>query len=447
MKKILLFFVLVLCINIVNAYEYNVSGTDFSTTGYNQFRFETVKYEPYPVTPGDYFEVWIKITNYGGGEMENVIIELQQEYPFSSYDNDYKKELGKLNTNQQFVVKFKVKVDDNAVEGVENLKIKAYENEWSYPVTPYFPIQIQTRIASIDIASVTTEPERIIPGSPALLNINLKNTASTIMRDINVKLDLTGLPFTPLNSINEKKIRKLSPNEEVSINFDIIADPDAESKPYKIPLQFTFYDGLDNLQTKNYTIGLLVDSKADLQLDLEETDIYTKGKSGKTIISISNIGPTDLKFVSLQLMESDDYEIIGTDRVYLGNLESDDFETAEFKLNSKSSEDIKLKVLIDYKNAYNEEKNKIYEINLPMYSKNNAIAYGLLTPDKGIFSVIIYIILILFIYSLYKEWKIQKDLGKSVNIVIKRWIKKIFNFIKPKNLINIPKRIKKFLKE
>ena len=447
MKKIILLSIFLILINITYAYEYNVSGTDFSIVGYNQFRFETLKYEPYPVTPGDYFEVWIKITNYGNDEMSNVIIELQDEYPFSSYDEDYRKELGKLNVNQQFVVKFNVKVDDNAVEGIENLKIKAYEYENAFPVTASFPIQIQTRIASVDIASITTEPERIIPGSSALININLKNTASTLMRDISVKLDFTGLPFTPLNSINEKKIRKLSPNEDVSIKFEIIADPDTESKPYKVPLQFTYYDGLDKLQTKNYTIGLLVDYEAALQLDIEETEVYTKGSSGKVIISISNIGPNDLKFVSLKLLESDDYEIISSDRIYLGNLDSDDFETAEFKISTKSSKDIKLKVLVDYKNSYNEEQNKIYELNLPIYSKGKATAYGLIKTNGGLISIILYIILIIFVYCFYKEIRIQKDLGKALKVVIKRWIKNIYNFIKPKNLIRLPRRIKKFLQE
>ena len=445
-------FVFVLCFNLVHAYESYVStGAEYPNVETNQFRFENLKYEPYPVSPGDYFEVWIKITNYGAQEMSDVTIELEEEYPFSSYDGEKEINLGKMNINQQFVVKFKVKVDDGAVERVEKLKIKAYENGWSVPAIAEFSIQIQTRSASVDIASIETDPKRIIPGSKAVVNVNLKNTASTLMRDILVKLDLGGVPFTPLNSVNEKKVRKLSPNEEVVVSFDVIADPDAESKPYKVPLKFTFYDGLDVLQSKNYTVGLLVGSDAELQLDIEETEVYTKGDSGKLIISLSNIGPTDLKFVSLQLMGSDDYEIIGTNRVYLGNLESDDFETGEFKISSISSKDIPLKVLVDYKNAYNEEENKVYEVNLPMYSGGKAVAYGLVKKNGGLFSIIIYIILVIFVYCWYKEWRLQKDIGKAFKIVLVRWIKKVIRFIRPKNIKRIiketPKKFKKFLRE
>jgi len=452
MKKLILLLMLVLCFNLVYAYESDIStGEEYPNIETNQFRFENLKYEPYPVTPGNYFEIWIKLTNYGNDDMDDVRIELAEEYPFSSYDNEPIQEIGKLTNNQQIVVKFKVKVDDGAVEGVEKIKIKAYKSEWSSPAIAEFSIDIQTRSASVDIASIFTEPNRLIPGSEATININLKNTANTLMRDITVKLDLNGVPFTPLNSVNEKKVNKLSPNEDVMVSFDVIVDPDASSEPYKVPLHFTFYDGMDVLQSKNYTIGLLVDSEAELQLDIEETEIYTKGGSGNVIVSLSNIGPTDLKFVSLQLMESDDYEIIGTDRVYLGNLESDDFETAEFKISSKSSKDIPLKVLVDYKNAYNEDFNKLYDVNLPMYSGGKAVAYGLVTKNGGFFNLIFYVLLILFVYSWWKERKIQKEFGKAFKVVLVRWIKKFFRFIRPKNLKRLiketPKKIKKFLRE
>jgi len=452
MKKLILLLMFMLSLNLVYAYEYNIStGEEYPNIETSQFRFENLKYEPYPVTPGDYFEIWIKITNYGSNDMENVIIELDEDYPFSSYDGNERKEFGELNQNQQFVVKFKVKVDDNAVEGSEKLKIKAYKNEWAYPVTAEFPIKIQTRSASVAVASIFTEPSRLIPGSEAIININLKNTANTLMRDITVKLDLDEVPFTPLTSVNEKKINKLSPDEEVIVSFNVIVDPDASSEPYKVPLYFTFYDGMDVLQSKNYTIGILVDSEAELQLDIEDTEIYTKGGTGKITISISNIGPTDLKFVSLQLMGGDDYEVIGTDRIYLGNLNSDDFETADFKINSKSSRDIQLKVLVEYKNSYNEAFNQIYDVNLPMYSGGKAVAYGLASKNGGFVSLIFYILLILFVYSWWKERKIQKDFGKAFNIVLLKWIKKFFRFIMPSNLKRLiketPKKFKKFLRE
>lgn len=452
MKKIIWLLIFILCFNLVHAYESDIStGEEYPNVETSQFRFENLKYEPYPVTPGDYFEIWIKITNYGNDDMDNVKIELAEEYPFSSYDNEPIQEIGKLTNNQQVVVKFKVKVDDEAVEGTETIKIKAYKNEWSSPAIAEFSIDIQTRSASVDIASIESDPERMIPGSKATIYINLKNTATTLMRDLLVKLDVSGIPFIPLNSINEKKVNKLSPNEEVIVSFDVMVDPDASSGPYKVPLSFSFYDGLDNAQNKNYTIGLLIDSEAELQLDVEDTEIYTKGGTGKITISISNIGTSDLKFVSLKLMDSEDYDVIGTDRVYLGNLDSDDFETADFKISSKSSKDILLKILIDYKNAYNEDFNQIYEVKLPMYSGGKAVAYGLVAKNGGFTSIIFYILLILFVYAWWKERKIQKDLGKSFKIVLVRWIKGFLNFIRPKNLKRLfretPKKIKKFLRE
>ena len=49
-------------------------------------------------------------------------------------------------------------------------------------------------------------------------------------------------------------------------------------------------------------------------------------------IGLSNIGPSDIKFLILEIKSSDEYEILSNTKEYMGNLESDDFETSEFSI-------------------------------------------------------------------------------------------------------------------
>ncbi|MFH1209659.1 MAG: hypothetical protein V1663_02630 [archaeon] len=451
MKKIILLLIpLFLLLGLFNVYGYETNLSAFGfypSSSSSSFRFEALKYTPYPVTPGDYFEIWVKVTNTGNNDMSNVEFQLVEEYPFSVYESDtVERNFGELNKNTQVILKYKVRVADSAIESTENLKIKARSDSSSSWLIYYLPIEIRTRQSTVE-AIITSEPERIVPGEPAKINVKIQNTQNSLMRDINVKIDFSGMPFTPLNSINEKKINKLSADEFEILTFDIITDADAVPKPYKISLIVNFYDSGDHLNSRNYTMGLLIESIPEIQVDLEETKVYKEGDKGKITVSVSNIGPSSLKFLSLQLKESDKYDIISNPRVYLGNLNSDDYETAEFDIYSKNSQDIELELLVTYKNAYNEEFNKIETLKLPMYSKSKALAYGLVTQKSSSFMILVYILIVIFLYAVYKEFKIQKDVGRSFKVVILRWIKNFFNLFRPSNLRSLPKRIRNFFRQ
>src|SRR3989338_8490387 len=91
MRKRVVLFLFLLCVSLVSAYEYNITGPYFAGGQAPQLRFDNLKYEPYPVTPGDHFEVWLKITNIGEEEAPNAVFEFVEEFPFSNYGTLIKK--------------------------------------------------------------------------------------------------------------------------------------------------------------------------------------------------------------------------------------------------------------------------------------------------------------------------------------------------------------------
>ena len=47
-------------------YGQDYNSSDSSTTPLTaHFRIDALKYEPYPVNPGDYFDLWVKVENIG----------------------------------------------------------------------------------------------------------------------------------------------------------------------------------------------------------------------------------------------------------------------------------------------------------------------------------------------------------------------------------------------
>ena len=77
MKKIMIYTtILFVLMGMVFAYYSHFPEDD------TMFVVQEMKYEPEPVSPGEYFDLWMKVENYGGVAMEDFIFELEPEYPF-----------------------------------------------------------------------------------------------------------------------------------------------------------------------------------------------------------------------------------------------------------------------------------------------------------------------------------------------------------------------------
>jgi hypothetical protein len=447
MKLLNVILVLVFLSMSVSAIDINTTNALPSTNTQIDLVFQNLRYNPYPVAPGDYFEIWFKVINNGRSTASDISFELQEDFPFKIYPGESKKySYSSIGPSSEVVFKYKVLVDEKTLEGNSVLKIKI-NSGGSY--IREFPIQIRTRSPSLSIASISTSPDRLRQGELNNLTITLRNNEPTVMRNINAKIVLAGTIFTPLHTITEKNIRTLEPNEEIILNYEIIADPNAESGPYNIPFNLYYFDSLDNVITKNETIGVIVSSPEEIEVLLEESKAYTKGDVGDVVISVSNIGPTRLKFLTISLDESDDYKVITSPKIYLGDLDPDDFQTATFKVHVLK-EEVDLKVNLNYKNALNENFNNIVNLNLPVFTSQQAIRYGFKQPSSSISSLILSILLILFIYYAYKEYRIHKELSKSLKIALKKVIRNIIDLVdefRPKNLRTLPKRFKKWLRD
>ena len=76
---VILILVFLFSLTLSYAYEYNITAPYYQGGSAAELRFDNLKYEPYPVTPGDHFEVWLKVTNIGDEEAQNAIFELVEE--------------------------------------------------------------------------------------------------------------------------------------------------------------------------------------------------------------------------------------------------------------------------------------------------------------------------------------------------------------------------------
>ncbi|MBS3108484.1 hypothetical protein J4409_01300 [Candidatus Woesearchaeota archaeon] len=412
----ILFFVLLTSLNIIYAIE--------SVISHEELRFDFKKTDPSPLGPGKIFDVYFDITNLQSYTIRNVQINIVDLFPFYSLDENKTSILmDEIRPGEKKSIKYAVGINKDIDEGTYQLSLQYYSNRIGAIVSKDFNLDIKRVGVVVAPTNIRLEPERIRPGGTAKLEVDIANTVSYTITDVAAELILDGTPFVTLGETSEKKIRQLAPNTKVTLDFNLILNPDAELKVYRVPLLITYFDNLGSKNVRNNTVGITVYAKPEYNVDLENSNIFTKGQSGEITISIANKGNSELKFLNIEILESDDYKIISNPDVYVGNLESDDFETATYKIYTETSKPAKLRFKIGYKDTYNKDFSDDVEINLPLYSKWTAQNLGLVQRNMSWVYFIIAILVVLFIYKTYKIWKFERDVENSIKILFKNMFK------------------------
>jgi len=413
MNKVIMLIILVLGSAFVSAQAYEDEGV---------IAISFVNQDPDPVEPGDYVELRWKIENLGELPLEDIVIELNTKFPFSlDPGEDATKTINSLDGFQKsdsgYITKYKVRVSENAVEGTNTVELKYKVGKSSY-TTLKFDIDVETVDANLGIVSVETTPSTVLPGNTFDLQIKVRNMADSVLKDVSVKLDtllssitagtatttskseiLDAVPFAPLKSATEKKIRNIQPGSEVVFSYNLIAYPNAEAKVYKVPLELTFFDSLGTEYNENDVIGIVVSAQPDLSVILDSTDISKAASTGEVTVKFVNKGLTDVKFVNVNLGKSSDYDIKSADEVYMGNIDSDDYETADFDLFVKANNGsiVMLPVHYEYMDANNNKFSQDIELELKLCKKGDPGCANGENSKTGIIIAVVVLVVIGFL--------------------------------------------------
>lgn len=362
--------------------------------------------DPDPVNAGEEVELRFSIVNDGKSTAKNTEFQITPEYPLSlSPGQDEIKEAGDIKIYDaieidtgEAVIKYKLKVDSNALEGEYNVVLK-YRTEGGLSRGNWiefdpFIIKVGGKASNVIVQETKTEPERIAPGQSGDVTLVLGNQGATEIEDVSVVLDLQNTTkISPLKTSNEAIIKQLKGGETAEATFNLIVAPDAEVKVYTIPVKISYTDQRDNKYEKTTYVSLVVDAEPEYVLNLEESELYQKGQNGNIVVSLSNIGIANINYATLTLLPSDDYTTLSTDTVYIGNLESDDYETAQYKIYANVyKEELPLKFRLVYKDGYNKEYDEQITLTTKMFTSWEARKYGLTQGSSGFFWIAVLII-------------------------------------------------------
>ena len=217
-------------------------------------------------------------------------------------------------------------------------------------ITALFIVLSLASIQALVIDSVRMYPSEIAPGETAVITVGIENDGKNDITNVAVILDLTGIiesnmlgvpsttfevPFAPYESSSEHSFDEIQEDETDYAEFEIIALGDAKSGVYKIPLRISYTED-DELKTRNSLIGITVNSEPIIGVNIED-GLLLKPQENAIDIKVINKGLSDVRFLEVEIGTSTYFDVLSNKQVYIGDIDSDDFDTADFKIYFKSN--------------------------------------------------------------------------------------------------------------
>ncbi len=268
--------------------------------------------------------------------------------------------------------------------------------------------------SALVINSVSMTQESIAPGENSEVALSIKNNGDNDLTDVSVSLDFANLPLAPYNSGSEYTLSELNSDKTKEVMFNIIASSDAKSGIYKIPVKIEYTED-DQPKTRTSLISIMINSKPIIEVNYDD-GLLLKGQNNKIAIKIINKGLGDVKFLETEAGSSMYYSMISQNKVYVGDVDSNDFQTAEFNvfLNEKTPASINFPVKVRYRDITNKEYEENYNLKLKAYTVQQAQNLGLIPKNNTIYIVILIVVLII-VFFVYRAIRNRRKRRQNEN--------------------------------
>ncbi len=367
----------------------------------SELRVNLIDYQPKPVSAGNYFTINFKARNIASVNLTNVDFKLRSNEDFSISSND-EISLDILHGGEEVTLSWTVLARKNARAGFRPLTLDA--NGLDLPYT----IQIKSLEPTISISNVQTYPEQIIPGSTASVKIDIQNKASFNIKNLRVKLDLSSkdLPFAPSESVTEQVIEELSGDSKTSLNFKVVSTPEAQPNIYKVPLALEYFDEFGEKYSTTTLLSLKVGSIPKLEVSTEK-QLLIAGKKSTVGIKVVNSGLSPVKFLNVLFKSSADLNVLSSSSAYIGDLDSDDYQTIDVDLFTNNEGQVILPLTISFLDANNQQYTQELFLALTSYYEEEAQNLGLLSKSnsKTIALVVLVLVGLFVLYRVVRKLK------------------------------------------
>lgn len=329
MKRTLLLFAFLFLTVSIPSVSADISGS-------TQLSVSLANYDPNPAVAGNTVDVSIGITNTGGIAVNDLIFEVIPEYPFELVPGEKAiKEVGIVqgyqadSTENLKIIKYRMQINRDTSAGSYELKIKYYMQGSTSATRKSLFIDVKNKE---NAQVIQIDKSTLVPGKQSSLKFTINNMGNAPLRDLTFYWENTDNIILPVGSDNTKYVRYIEIGNNSDLEYQVIADTNAQPGLYKLDLYLTYEDSISNQTKKISTIaGVYVGGGTDFDV------AFSDNANGQMSFSVANIGSNPANSVSVIIPEQNSWSVTGPNSVIIGNLNKGDYTVAGFKLQSSIS--------------------------------------------------------------------------------------------------------------
>jgi len=219
---------------------------------------EVEKIVPTYISPGDDFNIALKLTNRGESKADDINVNIVFSQPLScqSPNNYYIKS---LNPSESYELEFKATSDESAALGLYSIPIVLQYSgaDTSKEQEEAVGIKIKGN-AELSIASISSNPTKINQGDFVTLMVRIENAGADDAKSVKANIDL------PFEGVTGVFLGKIGPEEDAPAVFTFSVE---EGGVYEYNITVEYEDDFGN-HTMNQRPELIVTTKENVSLNL-----------------------------------------------------------------------------------------------------------------------------------------------------------------------------------
>jgi len=357
MKKILLFlFLFVLATNTV-----------FANTDNAFVRINLLNQDPDPANPGDYVEIRFKVEKFGNNIIEDLTFELDPKYPFyfDAIDTPIKSvgNWGGFSEDDEFyTLYYKLKVDEDAIEGTYDLDLYTYETDRESRTKSTYKIRVdENQDPNLVLGKLTSTPIKLLSDTTQnRINIEILNIGNSKAQQVLTKLVLPEGFESSYSFSTQDNLGNIEANSQKNSMFYIDIKDTVQPGSSSAMLEVSYTkDDSDELKTLEIPINLDVKSKPQFELESVNFDAEQifPGQTVKVTFDLRNIGENTVESVSLRAFKETSQPIEFSEKSdFLGTLEKNEQGQAVLVFDVEEDATSKKYIVdVEIRSIYNDE--------------------------------------------------------------------------------------------
>ncbi len=304
------------------------TDTDTSSPNSANLNVSLVSQNPDPAKSGDMVELRFMIENTGGRPTSDLKFELLVEYPFTEIPGEeYIKTVSALKAYQQgadaITIKFKVRVDKDAIKGSNQIKLKRSEVGMDYAVIQSFVVDV----TGSEYAQIIYVDKSILsPGEETPLKFTITNVGTSPLQNLVFSWNEKNGVILPVYSDDTKYIKYIDVGESTDVEYTVVADVNTDPGLYQLDLTLKFDAESGVSQEMNTKAGIFVGGATDFDVTFSEST------AGQTSLSVANIGNNPALSVTVRIPEQENFAVSGSTSSIIGNLDKGDYTIVSFQI-------------------------------------------------------------------------------------------------------------------